>query len=75
MGYNKFVINNETKLDLSLDTVTETDVMSGKTFHDRDGLLKTGTYVPVPEWTAILSINTTDPDLYGREITIEKVVE
>lgn len=75
MGYNKFVINNETKLDLSSDTVEVSDVMSGKTFHDSEGLLKTGTYVPTPEWTAILNIMTDNPELYEREITIEKVVE
>ena len=74
MAVNKVVINNETKIDLSGDTVTVNDVMSGKTFHDRDGLALTGTYVPVPDWTAILSINTTDPELYEREITITKVV-
>lgn len=74
MGYNKFVINNETKLDLSSDTVDVTDVMSGKTFHDSNGLLKTGTYVPTPEWTAILNITTDNPELFERTITIEKVV-
>ena len=75
MAVNKVVINNETKIDLSADTVDVTDVKTGKTFHDSEGLLKTGTYVPTPEWTAILRFNTTDPDLYEREITIEKVVE
>lgn len=74
MAVNKVVINNETKIDLSSDTVEESDVRSGKTFHDSEGLLKTGTYVPTPEWTAILNFFTTDPELYGREITIEKVV-
>lgn len=75
MAVNKLVINNETKIDLSSDTVEESDVMSGKTFHDSKGLLKTGTYVPTPEWTAILNIMTDNPELYEREITIEKVVE
>ena len=74
MAVNKVVINNETKIDLSGDTATVNDVMSGKTFHNSEGLLQTGTYVPVPEWTAILNINTTDPELYEREITITKVV-
>lgn len=75
MAVNKVVINNETKIDLSSDTVEVSDVMSGKTFHDSNGLLKTGTYVPTPEWTAILNIMTDNPELYEREITIEKVVE
>ena len=75
MAVNKVVINNETKIDLSSDTATAADVISGKTFHDSEGLLKTGTYVPTPEWTAILNIMTDNPELYEREITITKVVE
>ncbi len=74
MAVNKVVINNETKIDLSSDTVEVSDVMSGKTFHDSEGLLKTGTYVPTPEWTAILNIMTDNPELFERPITIEKVV-
>ena len=73
MAVNKVVINNETKIDLSSDTATAADVISGKTFHDSEGLLKTGTYVPTPEWTAILNIMTDNPELYEREITITKV--
>lgn len=73
MGVNKVVINNETKLDLSGDTVAPSDVKTGVTFHDSEGLLQTGTYVPTPEWTAILNFFTTDPELYGREIEITKV--
>lgn len=74
MAVNKVVINNETKIDLSSDTVAAGDVMSGKTFHDSNGLTKTGTYVPTPEWTGILNITTDNPELFEREITIEKVV-
>ena len=75
MAVNKVVINNETKIDLSSDTATAADVISGKTFHDNEGLLKTGTYVPTPEWTAIIDFSTSMLELYGREITITKVVE
>lgn len=75
MAVNKVVINNETKIDLSSDTATAADVVSGKTFHDKEGLLKTGTYVPTPEWTAIIDFSTSMLELYGREITITKVVE
>lgn len=74
MAVNKVVINNETKIDLSSDTVDVADVISGKTFHDSEGLLKTGTYVPIPDWTGILNIVTDNPELFEREITIEKVV-
>ena len=73
MAVNKVVINNETKIDLSSDTATAADVISGKTFHDSEGLLKTGTYVPTPDWTAILSFLAENTALYGREITITKV--
>ena len=74
MAVNKVVINNETKIDLSSDTATAADVVSGKIFHDSEGLLKTGTYVPTPEWTAIIDFTTHMLELYGREITITKVV-
>ena len=75
MAVNKVVINNEVKIDLSSDTVASENVMDGHTFHDSEGLLKTGTYVPTPEWTAILNISTQNVDLFSKEITITKVVE
>lgn len=43
MGYNKVVINNEVKMDLSEDTVTAADVAAGVTFHTNEGTAETGT--------------------------------
>ena len=45
MAVNKIVINGDTKIDLSSDTVEASDVLSGKTFHDSQGVLRTGSYV------------------------------
>ena len=73
MAVNKVVVGNETKIDLSGDTVTEGDVMSGKTFHRADGGISTGTYDPSGVWVAILNISTQMQELYGQTITITKV--
>ena len=43
MGYNKIIFGGETKIDLTADTVTPSDVQSGVTFHDAEGELQTGT--------------------------------
>lgn len=40
---NKVVYGNQTVLDLSDDTADASDVLQGKTFHDRSGALVTGT--------------------------------
>lgn len=72
MAVNKVILGNETKLDLSGDTATEADVMTGKTFHRADGAIVTGTYTPTGEWVAILKISTQNSQLYGREITVTK---
>lgn len=45
MAINKVIVNGETKLDLTADTVTTADVKQGVTFHDATGALKTGTAV------------------------------
>lgn len=42
MGINKVVVGDETKLDLTADTATASDVVDGKTFHDKTGELVTG---------------------------------
>lgn len=73
MAVNKVVVGNETKIDLSSDTVTEADVMSGKTFHRADGGISTGTYDPSGVWVAILNITTYMPELFGQTITVTKI--
>ena len=42
MAINKVIVNGETKLDLTADTVTVDNVQKGFTFHDASGVLKTG---------------------------------
>ena len=44
MAVNKVVLNEETLIDLSADTVTEADVMKGKIFHRADGEQVEGEY-------------------------------
>lgn len=43
MARNKVIIDGETYIDLTTDTVVEADVASGKTFHKADGTIGTGT--------------------------------
>lgn len=43
MARSKIIINGETYIDLTGDTVTAADVASGKTFHNPDGTIGTGT--------------------------------
>lgn len=46
MAVNKVIINNETIMDLTNDTVTSATLMSGVTAHLADGEQITGTYDP-----------------------------
>ena len=41
--YNKVVINSTTYIDLSGDTVTADNIVSGYTAHDKNGEIITGT--------------------------------
>ena len=45
MAINKVVYDNTTLIDLTSDTATADDVVSGKTFHSRTGTVTTGTIV------------------------------
>lgn len=45
MAINKIVYGSQTLIDLTSDTVTVSDVVSGVTFHLRDGSVGTGTIV------------------------------
>ena len=74
MAVNKVILGDQVKIDLSGDTATEADVMSGKTFHRADGALTTGTYDPSTAWMAMMVIDTPNPNLYGRTITVTKNV-
>lgn len=41
--YNKVIYGGKTLIDLTGDTVTQSDVLTGKKFHDKSGAQKTGT--------------------------------
>lgn len=43
MAINKVVYGNQTLIDLTADTVTESDVAQGVTFHDASGQQRVGT--------------------------------
>jgi hypothetical protein len=46
MATKKVVLNGQTLIDLTLDTVEPEYVVQGKTFHGRDGVVYSGTYKP-----------------------------
>lgn len=45
MAKNKVIFGNEVLIDLTEDTVTAADVVTGKTFHLADGVQTTGSLV------------------------------
>ena len=45
MAINKVVYGSQTLIDLTGDTVSVSDVVSGVTFHLRDGSIGTGTII------------------------------
>ena len=45
MGVNKVIYDGEILIDLTSDTVDETKVLSGATFHDKTGTQKTGSVI------------------------------
>lgn len=51
MKANKIILNGETLIDLTGDTVTEEKVLQGEIFHKADGTQGVGTFLavePVP---------------------------
>lgn len=69
MAINKVELGNETLIDLTSDTVTEDDVLEGKTFHSADGEQKTGKVVVAPI-DDTLSNTSTNP-VQNKVITNE----
>ena len=51
MATNKIIYGNDTLIDLTGDTVTASDVASGKTFHGKDGVQTVGTATAPTEIT------------------------
>lgn len=74
MATKKVVLNGQTLIDLTLDTVEPEYVAQGKTFHGRDGEIYSGTYRPKLENLTITEngIYTVNEgfDGYG-ELTVE----
>lgn len=68
---NKVKFGDKVLVDLTADTVTAADVAKGKTFHDKSGALKTGTYEEkpldrYPVGRVYASFDPTSPvDLFG----------
>lgn len=52
VGINEVIFGDEPLIDLTSDTATASDVLSGKTFHLANGFQATGEYVP-----PVLSVN------------------
>ena len=61
---NKVVFGNDTLIDLTSDTVTASDILTGKTAHDRSG-------API-EGSCDYDSNTTDADATAGEILATK---
>ena len=51
MGYNKFVIDGVTKIDLTSDTVKQNTLLSGNTAHDKSGEQIVGA-IPIQDGSA-----------------------
>ena len=62
---NKVVINGTTKIDLTADTVSAANLLSGITAHDRSGATITGEMPSVATATSDATATTSDI-LYGE---------
>lgn len=60
---NKVQYGNTVLIDLTGDTATAADVVSGKTFHDRSGEQKTGSFNPT------LQAKTVNPTTSQQVVT------
>lgn len=61
---NKVIYGNDTLIDLTADTITASDLASGKTAHDRSGAIITGTNT--------YDADTSDADAVASEILATK---
>lgn len=75
---NKVVINNETIIDLSNDTVSKSDVRLGKLFHLANGKQEVGTYEEPQPKTCSISLNITSvPEIlsyWGTKVDNSNIV-
>lgn len=65
MAYNKIIVDNVVKLDLTQDDVLASDVAKGKKFHTRDGESAVGTNT--------FDADTSDADAIASEILDTKI--
>lgn len=64
MAVNKVIVGTEVKLDLTSDTVTASDLLSGVTAHDKSGETITG--------TCDYDVNSEDATVAAAEILLSK---
>ena len=69
MAVNKVVINDETKLDLTADSVTPQTLLKGVTAHNAAGEQITGEYEPmtITQYTGTLLSTGWSEDAYGYQ--------
>ena len=58
MGVNQVKFGGRTLIDLTSDTVTAADMISGVTAHDKSGNLIVGSYVPPPPASGVINISS-----------------
>lgn len=67
MAVNKVIYGNNTLIDITGDTATASDVLSGETFHTADGTQATGSLVVQNYYTGSSAPSSSlgnDGDLY-----------
>lgn len=61
MAINKVIYGNDTLVDLTQDTVSADNLLSGETAHDRSGALIQGTVTVPDELNDLSDVNTSSP--------------
>lgn len=69
--YNKVVINNQTLMDISSDTVTPSTLLTGVTAHDNTGAAIIGTYIPTSGETINNQNKTITPTEERQYVTAD----
>ena len=69
--YNKVIINNQTLMDISSDTVTPNTLLTGVTAHDNTGAAIIGTYTPPPGEIINNQDKTITPTTSQQSITAD----
>ena len=72
--FNKVICNGQTLIDLTADTVTEPDVVEGKTFHKANGEIVTGELIVYQEGYYMCDDTDTDLTNESDEVFMIKLV-